>query len=60
MADAAVPVWEETTPVDESAVPVWEETTPVVDNRFAPTRRNWELMRQSFRGDDPLAFIDDP
>ena len=60
MADAAVPVWEETTPVDESAVPVWEETTPVDDNRFAPTRRNWELMRQSFRGDDPLAFIDDP
>ena len=72
MADTAVPVWEnntmkeemappieETTPVDEVAPPI-EETTSVPDPRYAPTRKSWELMRESFRREEPLAFIEDP
>lgn len=59
LAEEVIPKWEETTPVDEVAPPI-EETTSVPDPRYAPTRKSWELMRESFRGEEPLAFIEDP
>lgn len=70
MADTAVPVLEygdreipkieECTPVEQREIPKIEECTPLPDPRYAPTRKSWELMRESFRGEEPLAFIEDP
>ena len=76
MADTAVPVWGGNTPVKNSEeipkwedgvsvknseeIPKWEDGVMIREAKYAPTRKSWELMRESFRGEEPLAFIEDP
>ena len=61
MADTAVPVWGGNTPVKNSEeIPKWEDGVMIREAKYAPTRKSWELMRESFRGEEPFAFIEDP